>query len=63
MSCDHLICAQCARPVVEGRCPVCRAGREKLHGRGPGGLPPALIVAILIGALFFSLALRHFVLG
>ena len=31
MSCEHLICAQCAGPVAEGRCPVCRAAKSDLH--------------------------------
>ncbi|MFI0418036.1 hypothetical protein C1I98_10780 [Spongiactinospora gelatinilytica] len=63
MSCDHLICARCAGPVAEGRCPQCRAIRDDLHGRGPGGIPPALIVAALIALLIFSLGLRELVLG
>jgi hypothetical protein len=32
MSCDHLICARCAGPVVEERCPACRTARAELHG-------------------------------
>ncbi|GAA5044274.1 hypothetical protein HNP84_004592 [Thermocatellispora tengchongensis] len=59
MSCEHLICAQCAGPVVEGRCPVCRAGREKLHDQGWGGISPALVVMVLIALLFLTLALKH----
>jgi predicted RNA-binding protein with PUA domain len=31
MSCDHLICARCASPVAEGRCPACRAARDEIH--------------------------------
>lgn len=59
MSCEHLICAQCAGPVVEGRCPTCRAGRAKVHHHGFSGLPPALVALVLIALLFFMLALRH----
>lgn len=58
MSCEHLVCAQCAGPVVEGRCPVCRAGRERVHG---GGLsfPPQLLAALaLVALLLTALALR-----
>ncbi|MDH2427884.1 hypothetical protein [Sphaerisporangium sp. TRM90804] len=59
MSCEHLVCAQCAGPVVEGRCASCRAGRNRLHQHGQGGLPPLLIAIILIALLFFTLTLRH----
>ncbi|MCG5218482.1 hypothetical protein [Streptosporangium sp. KLBMP 9127] len=59
MSCEHLICAQCAGPVVEGRCPVCREGRAKLHDQEPGGISPALVLLILTVLLFFTLALKH----
>ncbi len=33
MSCEHLICAHCAGPVVEGRCPVCREARAHVVTR------------------------------
>ncbi|AJE40940.1 MULTISPECIES: hypothetical protein [Streptomyces] len=55
MTYDRLVCANCAAPVNEGRCPVCRASRERLQQESPwSGLnPTALIVllAILIAAL------------
>jgi len=53
MSCEHLICAQCAGPVVEGRCPACRASRDHVHRHS--GASPQLIVAVL--ALVFLLLL------
>jgi hypothetical protein len=59
MSCEHLICAQCAGPVVEGRCPVCRASREKLHDHGIWGISPAVILLFLIVLFFFTLTLKH----
>ncbi len=31
MTYDRLVCANCAAPVNEGRCPVCRANRERLQ--------------------------------
>ena len=31
MSCEHLVCASCAGPVAEGRCPACRATRQHVH--------------------------------
>lgn len=54
MSCEHLICAACAGPVSEGRCPVCRAARAHVH-HGPSGLTPQLLIAaaliLLLGLL------------
>lgn len=59
MSCEHLICAHCAAPVVEGRCPACRAAREKIHGPSWSSVFPALIVLAGLLLLLSTLALRH----
>ncbi|WP_330239001.1 hypothetical protein [Streptomyces sp. NBC_00525] len=59
MTYDRLVCANCAAPVTEGRCPVCRASRERMREReqGPfGGLNPAMLVALLV-VLLGALAL------
>ncbi|GFH33845.1 hypothetical protein [Streptomyces pacificus] len=57
MTYDRLVCANCAAPVAEGRCPVCRASRERLQQSGPfGGLNPAALVALLV-VLVAALAL------
>ncbi|MFI9589219.1 hypothetical protein [Nonomuraea sp. NPDC052265] len=61
MSCEHLVCAQCAHPVIEGRCPLCRANRERMHNHGFAGLSPALVVVLLLVLLFATLVLRHLV--
>ena len=55
MSCEHLICAQCAGPVVEGRCPACRASRDHVHHQHSGASPQLIIAAVL--ALVFVLLL------
>ncbi len=48
MSCEHLICAACAGPVEQARCPVCRAARAQVHHHhGFANLPPAVAVAIV----------------
>lgn len=58
MSCEHLICAQCAGPVADGRCPVCRAARSDLHHHSHGfNIHYAL--AILLLAVAVILAIRH----
>ncbi|MFC4011478.1 hypothetical protein ACFOY2_29910 [Nonomuraea purpurea] len=59
MSCQHLVCAQCAHPVIEGRCPVCRANRERLHRHGFAGLSPALIALLLVVLLLLTLVVDH----
>ncbi|MFE5795921.1 hypothetical protein HHL19_00110 [Streptomyces sp. R302] len=53
MTYDRLVCANCAAPVAEGRCPVCRANRERLT---PQGLSPAMVLTLVI-ALLGTLAL------
>jgi hypothetical protein len=58
MSCEHLICAQCAGPVAEGRCPVCRNAREHVHHSGHGLSLPLLMAAVLV-LLLLSLAAMH----
>lgn len=59
MSCDDLVCARCAHPVTEGRCPQCRAYRDRMHHHGLAGLTPAMLWLLLIALLFLTLALRH----
>jgi hypothetical protein len=46
MSCEHLICAQCAGPVIEGRCPACRAARQHVHHHSMAS--PQLIIGIIL---------------
>lgn len=50
MTYDRLVCANCAAPVSQGRCPVCRANRERLQQEGPfsSGLNPVALVALLV---------------
>ncbi len=55
MSCDHLICAKCASPVAEGRCPACRAARDEIHGAQSNATQRLLIAGVL--ALVLTLLL------
>ncbi|MFF3211388.1 hypothetical protein ACFYYB_12095 [Streptomyces sp. NPDC002886] len=50
MTYDRLVCANCAGPVSQGRCRVCRANRERLQQEGPfsGGVNPVALVALLV---------------
>ncbi len=59
MSCEHLICAQCAGPVIEGRCPACRAAREKVHRHGIFQGYSLLIILAAALVFFALLALQH----
>jgi len=58
---DDLVCANCARPVSEGRCSVCRASRDQ-YGRGAGGFYGTLwMLLAVVAALVCALALEaHF---
>jgi hypothetical protein len=60
LTCEHLICAQCASPVVEGRCPACQAARAQVHHHGSGLTTPltlAALIALLL--ILFALQLAH----
>jgi hypothetical protein len=57
MSCEHLICAQCASPVVEGRCPACQAARAQVHHRG-SGMSTQLTAAALLALLLLLIVLQ-----
>ncbi|MGD0373873.1 MAG: hypothetical protein ABSB01_04720 [Streptosporangiaceae bacterium] len=59
MSCEHLICAQCAGPVAEGRCPVCQAARTRVHHHHGSGLTVPFLAVALILLLALMLALEH----
>ncbi|KRD24266.1 MULTISPECIES: hypothetical protein [unclassified Streptomyces] len=58
MTYDRLVCANCAAPVSEGRCPVCRANRERLQQQENffAGLNPMALIALL-AVLVAALAL------
>ena len=58
MSCEHLICAHCAHPVVEGRCAACRAARAEVHRHGPA-ISPQLLVALVLLLLLGLLIATH----
>ncbi|MFD9029468.1 hypothetical protein [Streptomyces parvulus] len=48
MTYDRLVCANCASPVSEGRCSVCRANRERMQQESPlAGLNPMMLIALL----------------
>ncbi|MGN5635831.1 hypothetical protein [Streptomyces sp. AC154] len=64
MTYDRLVCANCAAPVAEGRCPVCRASRARLEqqgqGQGPfGGMNPVMLIALLAVLLCALALLAH----
>ncbi|OCC09640.1 hypothetical protein A3Q37_04686 [Streptomyces sp. PTY087I2] len=60
MTYDRLVCANCAAPVSEGRCRVCRAVRQQMleeQGQGPlAGMSPVALIALML-VLLTALAL------
>jgi succinate dehydrogenase/fumarate reductase-like Fe-S protein len=56
MSCEHLICGQCAGPVVEGRCAACRTTRQHIHHQHFSVSPQVIIAAILVLIVLLLLA-------
>jgi hypothetical protein len=61
MTCDHLVCANCAGPVSEGRCPVCRATRARLHDQQSpfAAFSPAALLAMLAALAAVLYIARH----
>jgi hypothetical protein len=48
MSCEHLICAHCGGPVVEARCPACRASKGDVHHHNQFSVSPQLLIAVTL---------------
>ncbi|NGN67912.1 hypothetical protein G5C51_28945 [Streptomyces sp. A7024] len=62
MTRDWLVCANCAGPVSEGRCPVCRASRQRMQRENGGfSLSPTVILWLigLLAAITAVLYLEH----
>jgi hypothetical protein len=46
--------------VAEGRCPVCRANRERLQQENPwSAISPAALIALLVALLAVALVVEH----
>ncbi|MEV3859315.1 hypothetical protein AB0J38_34045 [Streptomyces sp. NPDC050095] len=61
MTYDRLVCANCAAPVSEGRCPVCRANRERLQQENNplSGLTPMALIALVVVLVAAVALLAH----
>lgn len=59
MSCEHLICARCAGPVVEGRCEACRAAKMQVHHSQPRYSIPLLLMIVIAALLLMILLHVH----
>jgi hypothetical protein len=59
MSCEHLICARCAGPVSEGRCPACQAAKAEVHHSPSGYGSRVLIATAILLILLIALAAAH----
>ncbi|MGH3188617.1 MAG: hypothetical protein ACRDPY_42520 [Streptosporangiaceae bacterium] len=58
MSCEHLICAHCTNPVIEGHCPACRAARQHVHHQHFSASPQLLIATIVVLTALLFLAMH-----
>ena len=58
MCCENLVCGACAGPVVEARCPTCRATRAQMHGSGLTIPPQVLALILALTALLAVLAVH-----
>ena len=58
MSCEPLVCASCAGPVDEGRCPTCRAAHASLHPHGSTLSPQIVMMLAALGLLCVMLLTR-----
>ncbi len=56
MTCEHLVCAVCAGPVVEGRCGTCRVSRAHVHSPTLALSPQLVAVLVALVALLSVLA-------
>jgi hypothetical protein len=61
MTWEHLVCANCAGPVSEGRCPVCRASRERLNRENGLQLSPTLLAVVAALAVIAAVLVQHLV--
>lgn len=61
MTCDHLVCANCNGRVSDGRCPVCRANRARLHEQQGlfASLSPTVLLALLAVLLVAALIVQQ----
>jgi hypothetical protein len=59
MCCEDLVCARCAGPVAEGRCPTCRAARAELHHHSGFALTPQLVALVLLVLTAVALLATH----
>ncbi|MFJ6216380.1 hypothetical protein ACIQGZ_24080 [Streptomyces sp. NPDC092296] len=60
MTCDRLVCANCAGPVNEGRCPVCRANRARLQQQNPfAGISLTTLLALVAAMAAVLFIARH----
>ena len=61
MCCERLVCARCAGPVSEARCPVCLAARADVHtGHGVSAATVMVLLTVLaLLATLVEVALGH----
>ncbi|KLL11835.1 hypothetical protein [Protofrankia sp. BMG5.30] len=58
MCCEDLVCARCAGPVAEARCPSCRSARDSMH-HASFTITPQLLIAVVAVLLILALLAAH----
>jgi hypothetical protein len=58
MCCEDLVCARCAGPVAEARCPACRAARATLH-HSSYTITPQLLFAVVLALVALLVVAYH----
>jgi hypothetical protein len=53
------VCANCAGPVAEGHCEVCRSARADLHRHGSPLSASTLMIVLAVVLLLVALATLH----
>jgi hypothetical protein len=58
MSCENLVCAMCAGPVIEGRCGTCQTSRAHIHHQ-QFALTPQMVALLIALLTAFTLLAAH----
>ncbi|MGF7236423.1 MAG: hypothetical protein ACQSGP_15880 [Frankia sp.] len=59
MCCDDLVCARCAGPVAEARCPACRSARDQMHHSTFTLSPQAVVLVVTVLVLLCLIAAQR----
>lgn len=55
MGCQDLVCARCAVPISQGRCPNCVATRARMQQRSAAMVPLAVLLVLAVALVLLTL--------